>query len=306
MININQKLVEMLDDSEMWVIIHIANVLNKDTNDVDLMNQTLVKKTGYSIGRLNKIKASLVAKKVLKITSRKRFDGGTACNNYAINSKFVTLYLGKKEDTTPPIKKMGGLCPNDIGGEYTKQEGGGYQNEYPLYTPIEFTNPVEFNYPVEEPQTPKGASLDSKIISEVEPEKKRRQSTPRAKFEPDLSRVYDDFSKALIQKFIDYRIGKKKGFKTQIEVDTFIDLLLEFSENNPKQAEQIINYSIAGGYPGIYKPNKPFKNGKPQESNDEYKQKIYGIAGDAIAGAEKSRIDREERERRIRESSPGY
>jgi hypothetical protein len=89
-------------------------------------------------------------------------------------------------------------------------------------------------------------------------------------FIPNLS-LLDDVWKFQLQRWIDFRSEIKKPFKTQSQIDTQIKKLIEISGGDNRNAEQIIDYSIAGGYQGLFpsKQTQAQQNGKPKPATGQ-------------------------------------
>jgi hypothetical protein len=151
-----------------------------------------------------------------------------------------------------------------------------------------------------------GVSLKKNDDDFIESKKTRSKKTPGAKFEPDLSQ-YDENTQGLILEWIEHRIALGKAIKTQYAISRFVAELRRLAEGSFNKAKELVEYMRYREWQTVCPiPQNYQRNGKPQQSNEDHARTVVNIAANAIAGAEKSRLDREERERRIRESSPGY
>lgn len=82
-----------------------------------------------------------------------------------------------------------------------------------------------------------------------------------------LSFVSDDFVE-VVERWLDYKRGRKEKYKTEDSLKTMYNKLLKLSNNNPETAQLIIEEAISNNYAGFFAlKNKP--------STSEYKKPMY-------------------------------
>lgn len=94
MINIHSKLLSKVDDSEMWLLIHIANRIGMEMKCFP-SNKTLMRDTGWKIDKLQRVKKSLAEKGLIEITERVN-----SSNLYTINTDLISLFVPAKGRST--------------------------------------------------------------------------------------------------------------------------------------------------------------------------------------------------------------
>lgn len=92
----------------------------------------------------------------------------------------------------------------------------------------------------------------------------------------NLNGSSEKFKEILIE-WLDYKKEIKNSYKSQKSIETFFKQLLKFSNTNTQKAKEIIDYSIANNYKGIFEQKNNIKFQTPQKSNsisqDSYEQK---------------------------------
>lgn len=83
MINIDTRILKQLNENEFWLLIHLAEFLNRD-NRVWPSNKTLCENTGWHIEKLQNVKTSLINKKIISV--KVRFN---TSNTYTFHTKFI-------------------------------------------------------------------------------------------------------------------------------------------------------------------------------------------------------------------------
>jgi uncharacterized phage protein (TIGR02220 family) len=91
MINIDTRLLSKVDESELWLLTHIAKRINSQ-RECWPSNTTLCKETGFGIDKLQRVKKSLVEKGLMKVYPRKNKTGQTS-NNYQVLTRFIGVYI---------------------------------------------------------------------------------------------------------------------------------------------------------------------------------------------------------------------
>jgi uncharacterized phage protein (TIGR02220 family) len=110
MINIDTRLLDLVDANEAWLMLHLARYFNQN-NRCWPSNAKLLEATKWSSNTLLKTKRSLMHKGLLTSEQRYREDGSKSTNTYTFNTKMIGVYVNaaefkedaKIEDTTPQI-----------------------------------------------------------------------------------------------------------------------------------------------------------------------------------------------------------
>jgi hypothetical protein len=119
MINIDTRFIPLVDESEMWLLLHILTKVNKK-NECFPSNETLCNGTGWEIKKLQRVKKSLLDRGILKIQGRSK-KGRQTSNLYIIDTDLLSIHVPTKLlqmqgipeedmspggiwDTTPPPK----------------------------------------------------------------------------------------------------------------------------------------------------------------------------------------------------------
>lgn len=90
MINIDDRLLPKVNESEMWLILNLAKRFGESFTAFP-SNKTLLEDTGWHIEKLQRVKKSLAEKRILKIKVRKN-----ASNLYTINTEYLGVYINGK------------------------------------------------------------------------------------------------------------------------------------------------------------------------------------------------------------------
>lgn len=91
MINIDTRLLAKVDQDDLWLLTHIAKRINEQ-RECWPSNVTLCKETGWGIEKLQRVKKSLVDKKLMKVFPRKNQAGQTS-NQYLVITRFIGVYV---------------------------------------------------------------------------------------------------------------------------------------------------------------------------------------------------------------------
>ena len=90
MINIDDRLLPTVNESEMWLLLHLGKRLGNSMSAFP-SNKTLLEDTGWHIEKLQRVKTSLVEKRILKVKIRKN-----TSNLYTIKTDFLGVYISGK------------------------------------------------------------------------------------------------------------------------------------------------------------------------------------------------------------------
>lgn len=121
MLNIDTRLLELIDESEIWLLLHLAKRLGKQEESVFPSNATLLAETGWHIEKLQRVKKSLEQKNILKIKQRKiKGQKQQSSNVYIFKTDKISYFTnakGEEVEVSSPIGFSGG---EGVG----KSEGG--------------------------------------------------------------------------------------------------------------------------------------------------------------------------------------
>jgi hypothetical protein len=104
MINLDDRIIDkqLLDESEFWLLMHIVKRINRNRKTFP-GNDLLCQDTGYSIGKLKKVKKKLIVKNLLKVKARKGVGNKFTSNEYTVNTAYLSIYMPMKEVRTEPV-----------------------------------------------------------------------------------------------------------------------------------------------------------------------------------------------------------
>lgn len=134
MINIDTRILEPefgLNESEMWLLLHIVKRLNADASCFP-SNARLLNETGWAMQKLKGVKKALREKGILVVTPRFTRKDRQTSNKYTINTTLMSVFVDtakltkggveeKREDEIhPPIN--GGKSTSPVGVENESRE----------------------------------------------------------------------------------------------------------------------------------------------------------------------------------------
>lgn len=117
MINIDTRLLESVNEKELWLLLVIAKRFDDKMSSFP-SNETLMDETGWSKEKLKEVKNSLISKKILVVSDRFDKNGKQTSNLYSVKSKYLSVWI-KQE-----IKGVEKQYPTEINGG-VKSEGSG-------------------------------------------------------------------------------------------------------------------------------------------------------------------------------------
>ena len=81
----------------------------------------------------------------------------------------------------------------------------------------------------------------------------------------NINNIKNEDFKNLLEEWLEYKKEIKNSYKSSKSIKVFYNTLLKYSNNDIEKAREIINFSIANGYKGIFEPkqNKKSYNNKP-------------------------------------------
>lgn len=102
MINVDDRLLENVDQAELFLLCHIVKRLNRGMFCFPA-NKTLLKDTGWAMEKLQKVKKSLVEKEYLTIEHRFSSSDRQTTNIYKVKTSLIGAYVGGDRLSTPPV-----------------------------------------------------------------------------------------------------------------------------------------------------------------------------------------------------------
>ncbi len=124
MINIDTRFLSKVDESEMWLLLHITKRLGKKMFCFP-SNSTLLNDTGWSIDKLRYVKKSLEQKGLIWIE-----DTHGKSNNYHVKTDEIGVFIGADRLSDTPSEKPTGVSrKNQQGTPSEKPTPKYYQDE---------------------------------------------------------------------------------------------------------------------------------------------------------------------------------
>lgn len=119
-------------------------------------------------------------------------------------------------------------------------------------------NPVGFSGFLENPK--KAVEVEEKVEEKVKENSiiKSIKANKSPRFEPYLDFIENSELRNEVQRWIDYKIGIKDAYKSQIGIEALVKKLLKYSDGNLNTVREIIDNSIANNWKGIFQINKNY------------------------------------------------
>lgn len=105
MINIDDRLLENVDQSELFLLCHIVKRLNRGMFCFPA-NKTLLKDTGWALQKLQQVKRRLVEMGYLSIETRFSKEDRQTTNIYKVKTSLIGAYVGGDRLSTPPENQV--------------------------------------------------------------------------------------------------------------------------------------------------------------------------------------------------------
>lgn len=197
MINIDDRLLAGVTDSELYLLSHITKRLNKEMYCFP-SNTTLMKETGWSKEKLQKVKKSLVEKGYMRIESN-FFNNVQTSNTYVVTTDLIGCFVGTNRLSEKPTPTPGKTTPP-------------HPPEKP--TGDKVLNSIEVLNTSSKEEVSKDTSVESDSPTQeegsTEPQKKGRAL---AKEKEPLDPCYHEFVRIWIEAYPDFRFGAVEGRK---------------------------------------------------------------------------------------------
>jgi hypothetical protein len=86
---IQESLIRKLDQSEMWMLMHLIRDSVPETKCYQ-SNRQLCERLGWGIDKMQRVKQSLVEKGIINVIERKNDDGGQLSNAYEVITREIS------------------------------------------------------------------------------------------------------------------------------------------------------------------------------------------------------------------------
>jgi uncharacterized phage protein (TIGR02220 family) len=174
MLNIDDRLLELVDEKELWLMLKIKSFTNAG-GEAWPSNETLCRVTGWSKNTLAVVKKRLVKKGLLVIKKRLTTDKSMTSNSYTISTNFIANYVGKQDE--PPTPKNGTTPTQNLGIPPTQNLGGGIPKNWGTEV---LMNEVLMNLDI---------MSDSANADDVTPVKVKKEKNAYGSLQPEISEV---------------------------------------------------------------------------------------------------------------------
>jgi hypothetical protein len=131
MINIDDRLLPMINEDELWLLLHIAKRMGKTLSCFPSMDK-LIEDTQWSKNTVKKHRKALIEKEIITMRDRWVGEGKRTSNNYQINTPFVGVHVTLQQiehaqkrggqNLTPQPSKVSNF--DTLGGSKFGGEGG--------------------------------------------------------------------------------------------------------------------------------------------------------------------------------------
>lgn len=238
MINVNESILDLADENEMFLILQLSRHLDKK-NSAFPSNKKLCELTKWSLKKLQKIKKQCIEKSFISVQERRRDnDNGVTSNLYKIPKNYLTKYTkgAMSQNDLPPMSQNypRGMPLNDLGAIG--------QNDSP---------PLSQNDPYIE--VLKEEVLINEVLIKLKKKIGQKQFELIAEYQTDLS----EKKFAALVDFLEYRKEQKKPYKSKLAIQKIIK---QFGKFTDEEIIESINKSITNGYQGFF-PKKIQSNG---------------------------------------------
>ena len=126
MINLDDRLLNEVNENEMWFLLHIAKRIRNNTNVCFPSIDTICKDTGFGERKTRTIKKSLIKKGLMEAEPRYLNDSRTS-DNYRILTDYIGIMMGlgkiNSMIASPGQKRKGGTGQKRKGGTGQKRKG---------------------------------------------------------------------------------------------------------------------------------------------------------------------------------------
>lgn len=209
MLNIDDRLLELVDESELWLMLKIKSFTNAG-GEAWPSNETLCRITGWSKNTLGVVKKRLVKKGLLVVKKRFTADKSMTSNSYTINTNLIANYVGKQDET--PCPKIGTTPTQKMGIPPTQNLGGGIPKNWGTEV---LMNEVLMN---------KEILSDSANTDEVTPVKEKKEKNAYGSLQPAISEIVSHLNAASGQQMKDDSI-RVRNIAARLKDKVSIDVL---------------------------------------------------------------------------------
>lgn len=234
MINIDTRLLDQVDEKELWLLLHLAKRFDSQKKCFP-SNAVICKDAGWSLNTLQRVKQRLVDKGILNVTPR--IDSS---NIYTLQSDYLGVFVSLKGGclkTGTPTQNLGTPLPKN--GVPPLPKNG---------VPNLLTNEVLTN---KRGNTPDFSERIGHVQNNFMGESVKAQSLP-------------DKKKALLITWLDHLFQSKKQLRSALSFDALVNL---FHDNSLKVCEAATKKAITKGAVSI---DWAFEELQPKKEGMQY------------------------------------
>ena len=223
---------------EGYVLVALADCMNSVTGQCNPTHQTLADKTNISVRTIPRLISALVEKGYIERLTSFRVDGTQGANRYIINVDKLPLRPAKHTHAVSVPTHADSVPP--------------YADSVPYEPRIE---PI------------------------IEPEKREVAVAPattkpaKVRFDPLSIELPKAVDREAWHDWVEYKRSSKKPIASQAVATKTANLL---ARHPPENQQAMVNYSIVGGYPGLYENQAGKLNG--QDRRTEHQKRTDEIA----------------------------
>jgi hypothetical protein len=287
MLNIDERLLTEADDSETFLLLHIGKHMNA-SNFAFPSNAELCRATKWNIKKLQRVKTSLIEKKMISAARRLQEKKGQTSNGYTILTDRLGVHInlkGRGVQQTIPIPPLGtgGVPPGGVGA----LPPGGVPNEVLVNEVLEekeradfLQNPLGFMFKklLEMQEENKALAAKSKKHEQDQAAARRRANNP------DLGDHFSRFDHPaampqLWDRWCQHKADYGHKYKSADSVVTGLKKLHRLSGGKYAVALEIIENSIGNGWQGLFEVKKSqpaISTPTPERGSIPKHVKVYG------------------------------
>lgn len=129
MLNVNDRLLFEVDESELFLLLHICVFWDGEGNPFPSID-TLAKRTGFGVKKVRQVKQSLIEKGLISAEGRYDAKGARTSDSITIETEMIGVYVSMKgkqfiDQSTPPLPKKGSTPLPFLGSTPPPQKGEG-------------------------------------------------------------------------------------------------------------------------------------------------------------------------------------
>ncbi len=273
MINIDNRLLDEVDENDLWLLCHIVKRIGTDGSCFP-SNRTLCKDTLWNIKRIQRSKKSLIDKGILLITPRAKEKGQQTSNDYKIQTDLVGVYV--------PGSRIKVTLEGDTPKPDTLPQNG---SPYPTPKPDnEVLTRTEVLYSSYNEDVPKSLFPEEEITDKPSEKKKEKVKKEKAPVDPS----YPDFVEVWTEEYPILGFDAMSGKMIKSIIAKTQNLVIGRGGIPDRDSmANMFKYIIA-----YVKRENHFCNGKPLTTwNNQYLSIIHEIYNGKSTGKKQSARD---------------